>query len=39
VQNTNAPVARNANDVYSGVFKPTTWDCSLDQLVPKEAVF
>jgi hypothetical protein len=39
VQNTNAPVARNADDVCSGVFKPTTWDYGLDQPISGRAVF
>jgi hypothetical protein len=30
MRNTNAIVARNVDDVYSGVFEPTTWDYSLD---------
>jgi hypothetical protein len=39
MQNTNATVARNADDVCSRVFKPTIWDCGLDQLVLGRAVF
>jgi hypothetical protein len=39
VRNTNAPVARNVDDICSGVFKPTTWDCGLDQPVSEGAVF
>jgi hypothetical protein len=39
VWNTNALVARNADDVCSKVFKLTTWDCGLDQPIPGQVVF
>jgi hypothetical protein len=39
MQNTNATVARNANDVCFGVFKPTTWDYGLDQPILGRAIF
>jgi hypothetical protein len=31
MRNINATITRNVNDVYSKVFKPTTWDYGLDQ--------
>jgi hypothetical protein len=34
-----AVVARNADNIFSGVFEPTTWDCGLDQPVPGRAIF
>jgi hypothetical protein len=37
--NTNTTVARNVDDVYCRVFKPTTWDYGLDQPVPGRAIF
>jgi hypothetical protein len=30
MRNSNATIARDADDICSGVFEPTTWDCSLD---------
>jgi hypothetical protein len=39
MRNTNSTVARDANDVYSEVFKPTTWDYGLNQPIPSRAVF
>jgi hypothetical protein len=39
MRNTNTTIARNADDVCFRVFKPTTYDCGLDQLVPGQAVF
>jgi hypothetical protein len=34
MRNANTHVARNADDVCSRVFKPTTWDYGLNKLVP-----
>jgi hypothetical protein len=39
VWNTNATVARSANDVCSRIFKPTTWDCGLNQPISGQAIF
>jgi hypothetical protein len=39
MRNTNATVARDADDVCSEVFEPTTWDYGLDQPVPGRAVY
>jgi hypothetical protein len=38
VWNNNATVTKDVDDVSSGVFEPTTWDCGLDQPVPGRAV-
>jgi hypothetical protein len=39
LRNINAAVARNADNIFSEVFEPTTWDCGLDQPVPGRAIF
>jgi hypothetical protein len=39
VRNTNVTVTRNADDVCSWVFKPTTWDCDLDQPILGRVIF
>jgi hypothetical protein len=37
-RNINATVARDDHDVCSGIFKPTTWGCGLNQLVLGRAI-
>jgi hypothetical protein len=39
LQNTNATIARSADDVCFGVFKLNTWDCGLDQPILGQAMF
>jgi hypothetical protein len=34
LQNINVVVTRNADNIFSEVFEPTTWDYGLDQPVP-----
>jgi hypothetical protein len=33
LQNINAAIARNVDNIFSRVFEPTTWDYGLDQTV------
>jgi hypothetical protein len=39
MRNTNATVAWNVDDIFSRVFKPTTWDYGLNQPVLGWAIF